>query len=369
MTHASRTRRPPNGVATIRDVAALAKVSTATVSRVLSGSKSAGREVRQRVIAAVNTLNYHPNHLARDLRAGLRKVIGVIIPDLQNPFLTGVVRGVEDVLQESGYSLILGNSDESAERERRNLDVLRGEGAAGLILVPSDAPHVNYESLRTWDIPIVAADRMPRGLKVDLVCSNNREGAREATEHLIAHGYCDIAIINGPSGVNVAEDRLAGYRDALQAAGIAPRHSFIIHSNFRQAGGHVAMQRLLDLPKRPRAVFVANNLMTLGALQAIHERSLGIPDEVAVVGFDDMPWATSLRPPLTAVAQPIEEIGRVAAGLLLERLKAPKQLVRQIILSTKLIVRSSCGSHPVPPTPISVNSVNANSSTNQHQTN
>ena len=312
---------------------------------------------------AVNRLNYHPNHLARDLRAGLRKVIGVIIPDLQNPFLTGVVRGVEDALQESGYTLILGNSDEQAEREQRNLAVLRGEGAAGLILVPSDAPHANYESLRSWDIPIVAADRMPRGLKVDLVCSDNREGAREATRHLIAHGYHDIAIINGPDGVNVVEDRLAGYREALVAAGIMPRHSFIVQSDFRQAGGRTAMHRLLDLPKRPRAVFVANNLMALGAVQAIHERGLRIPGDVALVGFDDMPWAISLRPPLTVVAQPIKEIGRVAATLLLERLKSPKQMVRQIVLSTQLIIRASCGGNPAPAT-LSVSSANPHN--NQH---
>lgn len=341
----SRLRLRANGVVTIKDVAAAAKVSTATVSRVLSGPNGAGRQVRERVLAAVKTLDYHPNRLARDLRAGLRKVVGVIIPDLQNPFQTGVVRGAESVLQNSGYSLILGNSDEQAEREQRHLAVMRGEGAAGLILVPSDAPQANYGALRSWDIPIVAADRMPRGLRVDLVCSNNREGAREATSHLVSHGYKDIAIINGPDGVNVAADRLAGYLDALREAGIAPRHSFIVHSDFRQAGGRMAMQRLLDLGRPPQAVFVANNLMTLGALQAIHERGVEIPKEMAIVGFDDMPWAISLRPPLTVVAQPIEEIGRVAAQLLLERLDGPARPPRQVILSTQLVVRSSCGSH------------------------
>lgn len=341
-----RTRMRSNGVVTIKDVAAAAKVSTATVSRVLAGLDGTGPRVRQRVLDTVKKLDYHPNRLARDLRAGMRKVIGVIIPDLQNPFLTGVVRGVESVLQQQGYSLILGNSDERAEREQRHLAVLRGEGAAGLILAPSDAPDANYEALQGWDIPIVAVDRMPRGLQVDLVCSGNREGAREAARHLIGHGYEDIAIINGPVGVDVVEDRLAGFRDALMAAGIKPRQSFVIHSDFRQTGGRAAMQQLLDLPKRPRAVFVANNLMTLGALQAIHERGMDIPRDIAVVGFDDMPWSTSLRPPLTAVAQPIEEIGRVAADLLLERLKMPGQPVRRIVLSTRLIVRASCGAHP-----------------------
>jgi len=341
-----RSRARSNSAVTIKDVAAAAKVSTATVSRVLAGLDGTGPRVRQHVLETVKKLNYHPNRLARDLRAGMRKVIGVIIPDLQNPFLTGVVRGVEAVLQQRGYSLILGNSDERAEQEQRHLAVLRGEGASGLILVPSDTPDANYAALQGWDIPVVAVDRMPRGLQVDLVCSGNREGAREATNHLLAHGYQDIAIIDGSKGVDVAEDRLAGFCDALAVAGIKPRQSLIVHSNFRQSGGHAAMHQLMDLPKPPRAVFVANNLMTLGALQAIHERGMDIPNDVAVVGFDDMPWAISLRPPLTAVAQPIEEIGRVAAELLLERLKTPAQPVRRIVLSTRLIVRSSCGGHP-----------------------
>jgi LacI family transcriptional regulator len=344
-----RSRLRADGTVTIKDVAAAARVSTATVSRVLAGLPGTGPRVRQRVLDTVKKLNYHPNRLARDLRAGMRKMIGVIIPDLQNPFLTGVVRGVESVLQQRGYSLILGNSDEQAEREQRHLAELRSEGAAGLILAPSDAPDANYGALQGWDIPIVAVDRMPRGLKVDLVCSANREGAREATSHLLGHGYDDIAIINGPVGVDVVEDRLAGFRDALAAAGLKLRQSFVIHSDFRQTGGRTAMQQLLDLPKRPQAVFVANNLMTLGALQAIHERGMDIPNDIALVGFDDMPWSTSLRPPLTAVAQPVEEIGRVAAELLLERLATPGQPARRIVLPTRLIVRASCGTHASAP--------------------
>jgi LacI family transcriptional regulator len=344
--------RPPepkrprfNGVATIKDVAALSKVSIATVSRVLASPDKAGKQARQRVLRAVEQLNYHPNRLARDLRAGLRKVVGVVIPDLQNPFLTEVVQGIEGVLQRDGYTLTLGNSEADAAREQRHLSVMRGEGVAGLILIPSNVREADYTPLRGWDLPLVAVDRMPRGLEVDLVCSSSRDGAREAIEHLIRHGYKDIAIITGPAGVSTAEDRLAGYLDALRAASLAPRHSFIMQSDFRQAGGRTAMWRLLDLARPPRAVFVANNLMALGALQAIHERGLDIPGDIAVVGFDDMPWAASLRPPLTAVAQPAGEIGRVAAQLLLERLHASHAPARQIVLRTQLIVRASCGAH------------------------
>ena len=336
----------PNGAVTIREVAAEAGVSTATVSRVLAGPDKVRKPARDRVLLAVRKLDYHPNRLARDLRAGLRKVIGVVIPDLQNPFLTGVVHGVEAVLYEAGYTLVLGHSDGLAERERAHLAVLRGEGAAGLILIPDNGAGTSYASLQAWEIPVVAVDRVPHGLQVDLVATNNREGVREAVAHLLGHGYRTIGFINGPEGLSVTRERLAGYRDALAASGVAVRDAFIVHSDFRHAGGKAAMTRLLGMPKPPRAVVVANNLMTLGALQAIHEQGVRIPEEMAVVGFDDMPWATSLRPPLTAVAQPAEELGGAAAQLLLERLQDRHRLVRHVILPTRLMVRASCGCHP-----------------------
>ena len=334
-----------NAVVTIKDVAARAGVSTATVSRVLAGKGGVGKKVRAQVSEAVQQLAYQPNRVARDLRMGSRKVIGVVILDLQNPFNTAVVRGIESVLWGEGYSLLLGHSDSLVERERTQLDVLRAEGVGGLILIPCNAPEANYEALRAWNIPIVAADRMPRDLQVDFVRSNNQEAMFEATQHLLSHGYKEIALINGPAGISVAQERLAGYCAALRGAGLVPREDLIIHSDFRQDGGHAAMERLLSSAKPPRAVLIASNLMTLGALPAIHERDLQIPEQIAVLGFDDMPWATSLRPPLTAVAQPVEEIGRTAAKLLLDRLNDPTLLQRQVILPATLMVRASCGAH------------------------
>jgi DNA-binding LacI/PurR family transcriptional regulator len=187
---------------------------------------------------------------------------------------------------------------------------------------------------------------VPHGLPVDLVRSNNQEAMCEATKHLLGHGYRDIAFINGPREISVAQERLAGHLAALAEASLVPKESLVIHSDFRQEGGYAAMSQLLRLEKPPRAVMIANNLMTLGALQAIHEHGLRIPEEIAVLGFDDMPWATSLRPPLTAVSQPAEEIGRTAAQLLLDRLDGTARAPRQVILQTTLIVRASCGSHP-----------------------
>jgi DNA-binding LacI/PurR family transcriptional regulator len=343
------TSPSPTGATTIKEVAAAAGVSTATVSRVLAGVGRVADEARASVLAAAAKLDYHPNRLARGLRLGRRKVIGVIIPDLRNPFFTGVAHGVEAELYTAGYTLLLGHSDGQPEREQAQLGVLRGEGVAGLVFIAGNRPEANYQIIQSWDIPVVAVDRSPGGLEVDLVCSNNREGMRQAVAHLLSLGYKDVALVNGPAGIDVAEERLGGYQDALRSAGIAMRDSLVIYSDFRQEGGHAAMARLLDLPQRPRAVVVANNLMTLGALQAIEEHQVHIPDELALVGFDDMPWAAFLRPPLTAVAQPAEELGRAAAQLLLKRLEDPKRIVRQVVLPTRLMVRASCGTRSAVP--------------------
>lgn len=341
----SAKKTPRAQTATIKSVALEAGVSTATVSRVLTGVDVVGEDLRTRVLKTIRKLDYHPNRMARSLRGGNRKMVGVIIPDLQNPFLTGVVQGVEQVLYEAGYTLVLGHSAGIPEREQGHITGLRGEGAAGLILIPDNGQGANYASLEAWDIPVVAVDRIPKGLKVDLVSTDHRDGARQAVNHLISHDHRDIALINGPHGFSVTQERLAGYRDALAEANIPLRESLIVHSDFHQAGGEAAMKQLLDMPKPPRAVLVANNLMTLGALAAIHARAIKIPEEIAIVGFDDMPWASSLRPPLTAVAQPIEELGHVAAQMLLDRLQNRERLVRRVILPPQLIVRASCGHH------------------------
>jgi len=333
----------PSSSVTMKEVATEAGVSIATVSRVLAGLNGVAEEARNRVLRAVAKLDYHPNRLARGLRLGQRKVIGVIIPDLRNPFFTGVAHGIEGALYSAGYTIQLGNSDGQPEREQVQLGLLRGEGVAGLVFIAGNRPSANYDILQSWDIPVVAVDRSPGGLEVDLVCADNREGMREAVVHLLSLGHQDIAIITGPAGIDVAEERLGGYRDALLNAGMTLRKSFVIHTDFGQEGGYASMARLLDMGKPPRAVVVANNLMTLGALQAMEERHVRIPEDMALVAFDDMPWAAFLRPPLTAVAQPAEDLGRAAAQLLLERLKDPQRMVRRVVLPTRLEVRASCG--------------------------
>ncbi len=345
-----RSRRSvPGSAPTIKHVAEAAGVSTATVSRVLSGLAGVRAGVRDRVREVVRTLGYRPNRVARSLRVRTTRTIGVIIPDIENPFFTRVIRGIEEVLQEAEYSLLLADSNESPARERTNLATLQAEGVAGVILTAAEGQRADYRELLGPRLPMVAVSRVLPGFKVDTVTVGNAEGARMAVAHLIGLGHRRIGLISGPMGISTARDRQAGYEHALQEAGLPMVRDLIQYADFRQTGGHRAMEQLLQMRVPPSAVFVGSNLMTLGALQAIHERGFDIPGQIAIVGFDDMPWAISLQPPLTAVAQPAFEVGIAAARLLLERLREPDRPIRHIVLETLLVVRASCGSRQARP--------------------
>ena len=341
------TRRPPAAAAkrtaTIQKVADKAGVSIATVSRTFADPQAVSHELRVRVHDAARQLNYRASRAARTLRVGTSQTVGVVIPDLQNPFFTGVVRGIDLVLQAAGYTLLLSNADEDAERERNILETLQAEGVAGIIFVPINDNGGTYSRSLAPPVHTVAVDRLPTNLESDLVTVDNVEGTRAGVTHLLAMGHRAVALLNGPLRHSTAIEREQGYRQALGAAGLPLRHELIYRGDFREGGGYEGMKTLLALRRRPTAVFAANNLMTLGALRALHETGIRIPDEIALVGFDDMPWATSLNPPLTAVSQPSQEIGSAAADLLLDRIAQPERAVRHLILRTQLIVRASCG--------------------------
>jgi LacI family transcriptional regulator/LacI family repressor for deo operon, udp, cdd, tsx, nupC, and nupG len=269
--------------------------------------------------------------------------VGVLIPDIENPFYTSVVCGIEDVLRRTDYSLLLANYNEDPDQEARRLEVFRAEGVRGLIFAASRSPSPLYAELGKAGLALVAVSRPLSRWRVDQVMVANRDGAYAATSHLIRLCHKRIAVINGPLVFTTARDRQSGYEDALREAGLPVDENLIVHCDFRHAAGYSAMQQLLDLACPPTAVFTGSNLLTLGALQAIHERRLDIPGQMAIVGFDEMPWAMSLRPPLTTVAQPAFEVGRTAAELLLARVREPDLPRRQVVLETRLIVRSSCG--------------------------
>lgn len=327
---------------TIQQVAEKAGVSTASVSRVLNDSSQVTDELKAKVLQAIDELGYYPNRAARHLRAGVVRKVGVLFADISNPFFTSVLAGIESALQQADYVLVLGNSNEDPRIEQLHLNAFLEEGVAGIIFAATTTEKERYQFVLQAGVPMLSIDRTVEGLKIDTVSINNVDASYHATKHLIDLGHKDVAFISGPENrTTTAHYRLMGYLQAMKDAGnLVPR---IEIGNFRQEGGYQAMLALLNSSSRPSAVLVSNNLMTLGALQGIHERNLAIPGEIAIVGFDDMPWVTSLQPPLTVIAQPTFEMGRIAARLLIDRIRMPGNPVQRINLETQLIIRNSCG--------------------------
>ena len=327
-------------MSTIQDVAKHAGVSISTVSRVLNGRGKVKAEVVANVQAAIRELNYTPSRAARSLRMQQSRIIGLLISDIQNPFFTVLIRGIEDVAQQNGYSLILCNSDENEQKERQYIEVLCAEHVAGAIIVPT---HENQRSVRIFhqhNIPVVAVDRkVPR---LDAVLVDNRRGAYEAVSHLIANGYRRIGIVTGPTTTTTGRERLEGYNQALREAGIESDPNIICCGSFKTESGRVLTEKLLHVEPRIDALFVTNNLMTLGALEVLHQHHLHIPNDIGLVCFDEMPWASLSTISLTTVTQPVYEIGSTAAMRLFQRLKNPEAFTNQeILLAPTLRIRSS----------------------------
>lgn len=334
-------------MANILDVAKRAGVSISTVSRVLNGRDRVNEDVVARVRQAAEELQYQPSRAARSLRAKQTAIIGLLITDIQNPFFTALVRGVEDVAQRNGFSLILCNSDEDPQKERQYIEVLCAERVAGAIVTPTREQQRALKLFQEHNIPIVAVDRKVKGGEVDAVLVDNQRGAREATEHLLANGYRRVGIISGPVTTTTGRERLAGYRQALQNAGLKPDPVFERLGSFKEESGRRLAHELLDLEQPVDALFVANNLMTLGALAALNERHRRIPEEVGIVGFDEMQWSALSAISLTTVTQPVYEIGSTAAQRLFQRLQNPGAFTRQeIVLAPTLRVRDSSRPHP-----------------------
>jgi LacI family transcriptional regulator len=327
-------------MATIYDVARRAEVSPATVSRVVNGHANVDPALAERVRAAMRELRYRPNAVARNLRRSRTTLWAVIIADIGNPFFTALVRGVEDVAQGAGYSVVLCNSDDDASKEDQYVDAALAEQMAGVIISPSgDAANVNR--LIDARVPVVVIDRQADDVRADTVLVDNEHAAELATTHLIESGYQRIACITGPHSDFTADQRLLGYRRALESHGRAFDPELVRYADFREQGGYRAMAGLLTLRPRPDAVFAGNNMTTVGAMECLVDSGIRVPEEMGVVGFDDVPWAHLVRPSLTTVAQPTYELGRTAADLLSQRIANPNRAPSTITLNTKLQIRDS----------------------------
>jgi len=326
---------------TLKDVAELAGVSTATVSHVLNDSKFVGDALKLKVLAAVDTLDYVPNSLAKSLRMSESKLIGLMISDISNPFFSLVVRGIEDGLAKSDYNVLLCNTDSTFSKEEEYLKVLLSRRIDGLV-VSSAGGEGNH--FRSTGVPLVFLNRSPNSLANNMVTTNNYKGAYWATEHLVKHGYQRIAIIAGPQHINTARDRLMGYCCAIGDNGGVPDDGLLKIGQFDTESGYTAMQELMGQKVKPDAVFTCNNLMTLGAFRYLREAGLKIPEQIALVGYDDPEWATIAEPPLTVIRQPAYNLGLTAAKLVVECIKEKNQgKPQKIFLDPELIVRKSCG--------------------------
>ncbi|MFF7312010.1 substrate-binding domain-containing protein [Streptomyces sp. NPDC008137] len=329
------SRRP-----TLADVAREVGVSAKTVSRVLNEDGPVSARTREQVLAAVAELGFQPNLMARNIRVGgPDTTIGLVIPDLANPFFGAVARGIEDTVRDRGLTLLMGSSADDPERERALTAQFLARRVSILIVVPSvGADHFDLKSHRTAGLPVVFLDRPGVGLSTDSVVSSNRAGAQEGVAHLIAHGHRRIGFVGDlPVKLYTRRERLAGYRAALREAGISYDRSLVVSAHDQQ-GAEAVTAQLLERPDPPTALFAGNNIMALGI---VAELARSKRKHVAVVAFDDVSLAETLEPALTVVAQAPEEIGRSAATTALARLDGDRSRARTITVPTRLVVRGS----------------------------
>lgn len=333
-------------MATLRDVARRASVSTSTVSHVLNETRFVSETTRQRVLSAMRELDYEPNAAARMLSLKRSDALGLVVSDIRNPFFASVARGVEDVAQENGYTVVLCNTDEDVTRETACLRALQTRQVDGILLASAGVADAYVTRLVRAGFPIVLVDRNLPGVRLPAVLLDNEGAAHSAVTHLIARGHRRIGMVSGRGPISTTTERIAGYKRALVDAGLTVQDRLIISGESTSEGGVQATTALLDLRPRPTAIFSGNNLMSIGALRALQSRGLSVPQDIALAGFDDFPfpWSDAFRPRLTTVAQPTYELGRQAAEMLVRRLREPtRSRPERIVLVGKLVVRESSG--------------------------
>jgi LacI family transcriptional regulator, galactose operon repressor len=329
---------------TIHEVAKRAGVGSITVSRVVNNSGYISPKTRERVEKAIAELGYVPNTLARSLRSRRTNTVGLMVTDITNPFFTTLARGVEDAANEAGYTVIFCNTDESVVKEEKYLNVLLQKQVDGLLLVPSQSRASAIQQIQKHGTPVVVVDRRIPGGNVDTVRCDSVDGAYQIMKYLVSLGHQQIAIMSGAVGVSTADDRVAGYRKALEEAGIPIDEEYIFRQDFTPDGGYAMTMKAINLPLRPTALIAANNFITIGAMKALQEVGLEVPEDIALVGFDDLPPALVTFPFFTVASQPAYQMGTRAMQLLLERLEGKEMNeFQEIILPTQLIIRRSSG--------------------------
>lgn len=325
---------------TIKDVANKAGVSTATVSRVLNGERVKS-ETRDKVIKAIKVLGYRPNQIARSLKTQKTHTVGFVVPDY-GQFFMQIAKVVEDVLNGIGYSLVVCYSDENPEQEKARIRMLMEKQVDGMLVVPTSDKDDYLQDLNKKGIPVVLIDRMVKDIQADCVLVDNVNGAYQAVEHLITKGYNRIGLINGRLEVTTGEERFRGYLRVFEDYNLPIDKEIIRMGDFSMKSGYENMKALMSIENPPDAVFIANCYMTVGAMLAVNEMNIKVPGEVAIAGFDDTELTRLSNPPITAVMQPVQEIGETAAKLLYKRITGDtSDFPRMYRLKTKMAIRTS----------------------------
>jgi len=328
---------------TIEDVAEKAEVSITTVSAVINDSRYVSPELTERVERAIDELNYQPDQLGRGLRKGQSNTIGLLVSDIANPFFPKVARGVEDCVRENHYNLILCNTDEDPVEEKHYISLLRTQRVDGMIVAPTSEGASNLEPLSEESIPIVLIDRSIDGLDLPEITSDNYSGAYRAVDYLIEKGHRDIGFVSGIKGIQSTDNRLLGYKDALEDNSVEFREDYVVMGNSKINDSYEGTKELIRSNDDITAIFASNNMMLIGVLQYLKDSSISYPDEVSVICFDDTEWGNAVTPGITSVSQKPYEIG-YEAGKVLFRLisdSTDKMVKDRLVLPTKLVERES----------------------------
>ncbi|BCS89804.1 substrate-binding domain-containing protein [Pseudodesulfovibrio sediminis] len=329
-------------MATIKDVAKLAGVSTSTVSHVLNGTRFVREETCERVENAVRELSYRPSSIARSLKVQQTKTLGMLVTASRNPFFAEVVHGVERQCYKRGYTLFLCNTEGDVQRMEANLDALEEKRVDGMLLLCGE---VNNDIITLLEaersVPIVVFDWGPQSDTVDRIYDNSPHGSRLATEYLINMGHTAIGCVTGPRGRRSAEERLAGFRETMRAAGLPVREEWIVEGDYECEGGVNAINQLHALPEMPTALFVCNDMMAIGLISRAAQLGLHVPQDLSLIGYDDIYIAGYTSPLLTTIHQPKEEIAAMAVDTLIDRLVSKRAKGKMIKIEPSLVERNS----------------------------
>ncbi len=327
----------------MKDVAEAAGVSLATVSSTLSGASYVSPALKERVTAAVTALGYERNSMASSLKSGRTSLIGLIVPDITNPFFTELIDNVQSQARTAGFSVLLGISEHDAECEAELLRLMRSHQARGTLLCPTGGiEDYGPARLQLGSMPLVAVDNVDSKMPFDTVAMDNGKAAALAALHILALGHRDIAVMVGPRHQFVSQQRLAGFVNQLEAAGLGFDVSLLCQGEFRLEEAFRSCRTLLQRSNVPTAIFVCNNLMLIGVMQAIAEAGLSVPYDISVVSIDDFPWATAFYPALTVVRQPVAEMATVSLSRLRQRMDGDRSESIHEVIIPEFVLRQSC---------------------------